>query len=161
MAATTGRFGSRGKPSGGVAEAIKDMFGNNEASLANYTQKNLPFLRPEVSVWPGGLPSSHLSHDEWRSITELLGLTDRQQQIVRCVFDGFDEPSIAKVLGISCHTVHAHLNRLYKKIHVKSRCELIVRMFLAYLFRFPAIGRSNFARAVAFERSAVFESSHG
>ena len=137
------------------------MLGNNEAILMDHTQKNLPFLRPEVSAWPGELPSSHLSNDEWRSITELLGLTDRQQQIVRCIFDGFDEPSIAKVLGISCHTVHAHLNRLYRKIQVKSRCELIVRIFLAYLFRFPAIGRSNFARAVAFERSAVFESAHG
>ena len=68
------------------------MSGNNEASLANDTQKNLPIFRPEVSVWPGELPSSHLSNDEWRCITELLGLTDRQQQIVRCIFDGFDEP---------------------------------------------------------------------
>lgn len=137
------------------------MFGNNEASLMNYTQKNFPFLQPEVNVWPGELPSSHLSHDEWQSIAGLLELSDRQTQVVRCIFDGFDEPTIAKVLGISRHTVHAHVNRLYKKIHVKSRGELIVRLFLAYLFRFPAIGRSKFARAVAFERSAVFERIHG
>ena len=137
------------------------MSRNNGVRLSDSNSQNFPFLQPEVNVWPGELPSSHLSNDEWQSIADLLGLSDRQQQVVRCIFDGFDEPMIAKVLGISCHTVHAHLNRLYKKIHVKSRCELIVRLFLAYLFRFPAIGRSNFARAVAFERSAVFESIHG
>ncbi len=137
------------------------MSRNNDVRFTNSNSHNFPFLQPEVNVWPGELPSSHLSNDEWRSIAELLDLSGRQQQVVRCIFDGFDEPSTAKVLGISCHTVHAHLNRLYKKIHVKSRCELIVRIFLAYLFRFPAIGRSNFARAVAFERSAVFESAHG
>lgn len=137
------------------------MSKNNGVSLPKFNGRNFSFPQPEISVWPGELPSSHLSNDEWQSIAELLGLSDRQQEVVRCIFDGFDEPTIAKVLGISCHTVHAHLNRLYKKIHVKSRCELIVRLFLAYLFRFPAIGRSNFARAVAFERSAVFESIHG
>lgn len=137
------------------------MSKNNDFRFTNSNNRNLPFLQPEVNVWPGELPSSHLSQDEWRSIMDLLGLSERQHQVVRCIFDGFDEQTIGKVLGISSHTVHAHLNRLYKKIHVNSRCEMMVRLFLAYLFRFPAIGRSNFARAVAFERSAVFESIHG
>ena len=137
------------------------MSSNSNVRFTNSNNQDFAFLQPEINVWPGELPSSHLSNDEWRSIAELLDLSGRQQQVVRCIFDGFDETATAKVLGISCHTVHAHLNRLYKKIHVKSRCEMIVRVFLAYLFRFPAIGRSNFARAVAFERSAVFENIHG
>ena len=84
------------------------------------------------SAWIGGRPSSHLNNEEWRSIADSLGLSVRQLQIVRYVFDGLDEPSIANTLGISSHTVHAHLNRLYTKIRVTSRCELIVRVFLAY-----------------------------
>lgn len=78
-------------------------------------------------------PSSHLDAREWRSVMRSLDLSDRQLEVVQCVFDGLDEPSIAEKLDVSAHTIHAHLNRLYKKICVKSRCEVIVRVFLAYV----------------------------
>lgn len=84
-------------------------------------------------------PSSHLNAREWRSVMRSLDLSDRQLEVVQCVFDGLDEPSIAEKLDVSAHTIHAHLNRLYKKIRVKSRCEVIVRVFLAYTM--PASAR--------------------
>ena len=80
-------------------------------------------------------PSSHLNHQNWRAIGDELHLSARQLQIAKCMFDGFDEPSIGRVLGLSRHTVHSHVNRLYKKIQVKSRCELMVRVFLVFLSR--------------------------
>ncbi len=86
-----------------------------------------------------GSPSSHLNAREWRSVMRSLDLTDRQLEVVRCLFDGLDEPSIAEKLDVSAHTIHAHLNRLYRKICVKSRCEVIVRVFLAYVM--PASAR--------------------
>jgi DNA-binding NarL/FixJ family response regulator len=49
------------------------------------------------------------------------------------VFDGFDQEEISRELNISPHTVHTHLDRLYRKLRVKSRCELVVLVFLAYL----------------------------
>lgn len=81
------------------------------------------------------LPSARLSDDAWCSIADSMGMSFRQLQVVRGVFDGSDEPSIGRDLGLSAHTVHAHLNRLYKKVSVKSRCELVVRVFMAYLAR--------------------------
>ena len=94
-----------------------------------------------------------LSDDKWRSIAESLGLSRRQLQIVRCVFDGLDEPSIGHQLRVFSHTVHSHLNRLYKKIRVKSRCELIVLVFLNYLSRASPSRRR--ASEVAPRRSGV------
>lgn len=91
------------------------------------------FDRAEADGWIGGPPSSHLSNDEWQRIADSLRLSARQLQIARCVFDGLDEPSIGHQLGVSSHTIHSHLNRLYTKIRVKNRCELIVRVFLAYI----------------------------
>jgi DNA-binding NarL/FixJ family response regulator len=68
-------------------------------------------------------------------IADSLDLSDRQLEIVRCVFDGLDETSISRELDISHHTVHTYLDRLYRKVGVKSRCELVVQVFLAYLSR--------------------------
>lgn len=107
----------------------------------------------EANAWIGEAPSSRLSSDEWGCIADSLDLSSRQLQIVQCVFDGLDEPSIGRALGLSCHTVHAHLNRLYKKVGVKSRCELIVRVFVAYLSRLSA--RRRRAVEAAYRRSGV------
>lgn len=94
--------------------------------------------RPEPSGWTVQPPSSCLSDDEWRSIQQTLGLSRRQLQIVLRIFDGLREESIGRQLGISSHTVHAHLNRLYGKLHVKSRSELIVCVFLTYVCQVSA-----------------------
>ena len=80
-----------------------------------------------------GRPSDQLEDRHWRSIAATLDLSDRQLQIVQSVFDGFDQEEISRELDISPHTVHTHLDRLYRKLHVKSRCELVVLVFLAYL----------------------------
>lgn len=95
--------------------------------------------------WVGEPPSSHLSLAEWQAISKSLQLSRRQLQIARGVFDGLDEALIGQALGLSPHTVHAHFNRLYRKLEVKSRCELIVRVFLAYL----SLASSTEGRAIS------------
>jgi AraC-like DNA-binding protein len=47
------------------------------------------------------------------------------------------EDQIARELGISAHTVHTHFERVYRKLGVRSRCQLIVSLFRAYS-RLPA-----------------------
>ena len=90
-------------------------------------------------------PTSYLTHDEWCSMGASLGLSERQLQIVQRVFDGQDEASISRVLDISPHTVHTHMERLYRKLGVRCRCELIVRVFLAYLSRHSVPASTGFA----------------
>ena len=69
----------------------------------------------------------------WQSLGESLHLSGRELQIVCGIFDGGTEASIARDLDLSSHTVHSHLDRLYRKLHVSNRCALAVRVFAEYL----------------------------
>lgn len=70
---------------------------------------------------------------QWTAIAESLRLSEREFQIVRCCFEDLKESAIARRLGISYHTVHTHLERLYKKLRVSSRPAMMVQIFSAYL----------------------------
>ena len=72
--------------------------------------------------------ASILSKHAWLEIASALAITKRELQIVQAVFDNQHEVEIAKRLKISPHTVHMHLNRLFKKLTVKSRTELVLRI---------------------------------
>ena len=69
---------------------------------------------------------------EWRSLATCLGLSPRECGIVRAVFDGNSEKDTAARLGLSPHTVHTYLWRIYRKLHVQSREELLVRVFAEF-----------------------------
>ncbi len=70
-----------------------------------------------------------LSPAEWRMAAAALKLSPRELEIVQCIFDGKIEGAIALRLGISTHTVHTHVKRLYRKLGVCDRCELLIRIF--------------------------------
>lgn len=69
---------------------------------------------------------------EWRSLASGLGLSPRECGIVRAVFDGNSEKDAAHRLGLSPHTVHTYLWRIYRKLQVQSREELLVRVFAEF-----------------------------
>ena len=73
------------------------------------------------------------SNEEWLHISQSLHLSPREFQIVQRVFDGETELAIARNLEISSHTVHTYIGRLYRKLGVCSRCELIVQVFADYV----------------------------
>lgn len=74
-----------------------------------------------------------LTAEQWRSIAQLLRLSPRELQILQCIFEGQSEGAIAPQLDISAYTVHAYVGRIYRKLGVHSRCELIIRIFAAYV----------------------------
>lgn len=74
------------------------------------------------------------SDDHWRLLARSLELSKRQSQIVQAVFDDKKESAIAVHLGISSHTVHTHLERLYRKLGITSRVALVSRVFIQYLW---------------------------
>jgi DNA-binding CsgD family transcriptional regulator len=80
---------------------------------------------------PGG--SSLLSEGAWGSIQRSFHFSDRERQIVKGLFDDATESLIGDELGISPHTVHTHVERLYRKAGVTSRVQLVVRVFAEYL----------------------------
>ena len=74
-----------------------------------------------------------LSSAQWQSLARSLRISPREFQIVQRIFDSETEAHIAANLGISVHTVHTYLERLYRKLSVNSRCELIVRVFAEHV----------------------------
>jgi DNA-binding CsgD family transcriptional regulator len=69
-------------------------------------------------------------------ITPLLmaayGLTHREQEITRLVLCGDSTDQIADRLFVSPHTVQQHLKRIFDKTGVRSRRELVGRVFLGH-----------------------------
>lgn len=69
-----------------------------------------------------------LSDHAWLEIARVLNITQRELQIIQAIFNNLHKDSIADRLGISAHTVHTHSNRLYKKLNVTTRTELVLRV---------------------------------
>ena len=66
-----------------------------------------------------------LSEAAWAAVAGSLQLSKRHMEVVKGVFDSEKETAIAGDLGISQHTVHTHLDRIYEKLGVGSRQELV------------------------------------
>ena len=71
-----------------------------------------------------------ISDDAWICIGERLKLSSREVEIAKGVLRDEKESAIGRELGISAHTVHTHLERLYRKLQVCSRLELAMRLAL-------------------------------
>ena len=69
----------------------------------------------------------------WQGMQGALHLSNRELQIVQGVFRDEKEACIAYELGISPHTVNTYLQRLYSKLHVSSRTQLILLIVSKYL----------------------------
>ncbi len=53
------------------------------------------------------------------------GLTSRQQELLRFLYEGKDNQRIAQLTGLSVKTVENHLTRIYRHLKVQSRLEAI------------------------------------
>jgi DNA-binding CsgD family transcriptional regulator len=80
---------------------------------------------------------SILPYDAWKVIANSLHISDRELQIIQEVFDDRKEFAIADDLSISVHTVHTHLERLYRKLGVSSRVTLVLYILSEYLSSLP------------------------
>ena len=68
-------------------------------------------------------------------------LTTREQQIVRCIVDGWTNDEIGAKLSISTKTVEGHLSRLFARQGVVSRAELASRAVLEGWLDVPTMRR--------------------
>lgn len=54
-------------------------------------------------------------------------LTDRERQVLELMVRGKTMRAVAEFLGLSTHTIHDNIKRIYKKLEVHNRSELILR----------------------------------
>jgi DNA-binding NarL/FixJ family response regulator len=55
------------------------------------------------------------------------GLGPREQQVLQHVINGLSQKEIALYLGLSISTVNTYIQRIYEKLHVRSRSAIIAR----------------------------------
>jgi DNA-binding NarL/FixJ family response regulator len=63
---------------------------------------------------------------QWETAAKHRNLSPTELLVVKGVFDGLKETAIARRLKMSPHTVHTHLVRLYAKLQVSCRVELVL-----------------------------------
>jgi DNA-binding NarL/FixJ family response regulator len=56
---------------------------------------------------------------------ETSRVTDREQEIIESVCQGLSNQEIARRLTLSPNTVKAHLNRIFRKLNIKRRSQLL------------------------------------
>lgn len=61
------------------------------------------------------------------SVADKHSLSAREHEVLRGLEDGFSYKEIASQLHVSTHTVHAHIKRIYEKLHAHSRAEALTK----------------------------------
>jgi len=94
----------------------------------------LPELKAAVvEVMNGGAPMSRaiarkvLQHFRPAPSQQPDTLTPREQEVLEVLVEGLSEKQAAARLELSPETVHTHVKRIYKKLQVGSRAELLGR----------------------------------
>jgi DNA-binding CsgD family transcriptional regulator len=93
-----------------------------------------PEMSPDVANHQGTpAGAALLPIDAWHLLQRALRLSKRELQIVQCIFADEKREAIACRLAISPGTVNTYFQRLYAKLNVASRPQLIVRVMGVYL----------------------------
>jgi DNA-binding NarL/FixJ family response regulator len=71
-----------------------------------------------------------LDKKQWSYVQNRYSLTPRERQIAELICQGLRNGNIAKNLRITPGTVKTHTRNIYRKVHVKSKIDMLLK-FLA------------------------------
>lgn len=136
-----------------VYENSNRIFEALAAGASGFLVKNTPpekLLEAIRDVANGGGPmSSHIARKVIQAFqpasrnTPLVeNPTPRERQILELLSRGFAYKQIAAELNLSMGTIQTHVSRIYKKLHVNSRTEAVMK-YLDATGNHPRVGSSN------------------
>jgi DNA-binding NarL/FixJ family response regulator len=121
-----------------VYEDTENIFNALAAGAAGYLlkrTKSSELLEAIREVHRGGSPmTTHIARKvtqsfqrAGRSPQPTENLSEREQEVLDCLSQGFLYKEIAEKLGISYETVHTYIRRIYEKLQVRTRTEAVAK----------------------------------
>lgn len=121
-----------------VYEDTENIFNALAAGAAGYLlkrTKSAELLEAIREVRRGGSPmTTHIARKVTQSFQRTgpssqptENLSEREQEVLDCLSQGFLYKEIAEKLGISYETVHTYIRRIYEKLQVRTRTEAVAK----------------------------------
>ncbi len=121
-----------------VYEDTENIFNALAAGASGYLLKrttSAELLAALREVVRGGSPmTTHIARKVVQSFQKTgpssqptENLSEREQQVLDCLSQGFLYKEIADKLGISYETVHTYIRRIYEKLQVRTRTEAVAK----------------------------------
>lgn len=90
--------------------AVKDVFAGGAPMTSNIARK-------VVQSFKRVAPTAHSAEN----------LSPRETEVLNYLVKGYSYKEVAEAMNISYGTVHTHIERIYKKLHVQSRAQAVAR----------------------------------
>jgi DNA-binding NarL/FixJ family response regulator len=121
-----------------VYEDTENIFNALAAGASGYLLKRTKsgeLLEAIREVHRGGSPmTTHIARKVVQSFQKVgpspqptENLSQREQEVLDCLSQGFLYKEIAEKLGISYETVHTYVRRIYEKLQVRTRTEAVAK----------------------------------
>src|SRR5690349_21465393 len=121
-----------------VYEDTENIFNALAAGASGYLlkrTKSAELLEAIHEVHRGGSPmTTHIARKVIQSFQRTgpssrptENLSEREQEVLDCLSQGFLYKEIAEKLGISYETVHTYIRRIYEKLQVRTRTEAVAK----------------------------------
>jgi RNA polymerase sigma factor (sigma-70 family) len=121
-----------------VYEDTENIFNALAAGAAGYLlkrTKSAELIEAIREVNRGGSPmTTHIARKVTQSFQRAglssqptENLSEREQEVLDCLSQGFLYKEIAEKLGISYETVHTYIRRIYEKLQVRTRTEAVAK----------------------------------
>lgn len=107
-------------PSDQVVEAIRTVASGESVIHPSMTRKLLAF------------------HQQQQIEQEDNALTEREKEVLLCLVEGLSNKEIAERLFISDKTVKIHVSKIFKKLNVKSRSQVVIHAVQHQLVPLPS-----------------------
>jgi DNA-binding CsgD family transcriptional regulator len=75
------------------------------------------------------IPDLPLPDEKWQRLLKTFQLPPQQSRIVELILRNYCDKQIAAALGLKVPTVRTYLQRVYERIGVDGRLELVLRLF--------------------------------